>query len=99
MVTVRPQQFSASRETSGSAIIIYTLTSFIKGSKEYKAGLLPEASSIVFKRPFSNNTLVNLAALAHRPGAYQFLPGEYRGLVDMLQQCVLEALKSVPAQV
>ena len=42
----------------------YTLTSFIKDSKEYKAGLLPDASSIVLKRSFSNNILVNLAALA-----------------------------------
>lgn len=43
---------------------LQTLTSFINGSKEYNAGLLPDASSNVRIRFFSNSTLVNLAALA-----------------------------------
>ena len=44
-------------------IRIYILTNFIRGSKEYIAGLLPEASSTNTKRPSSTNFLLNFAAV------------------------------------
>ena len=40
-----------------------TRTSFIKGSKEYKAGFLPAASSMVWMMSCSNKILVNRAAV------------------------------------
>jgi len=46
-----------------SSKIFYTLTSCNNGSKEYNAGLLPDASSIVVISFFSKRILVNLAAL------------------------------------
>lgn len=42
----------------------YTRTNFINGSNEYRAGLLPDDSSIIRINSLSNNILVNREAVA-----------------------------------